>query len=166
MSSLSSTPLWTWWVSCRCSWNLFFLSFCSGCLWFLDDGDDGSWIMVTMIMKMIYLVHIIVNISPMVAFFQQTLPQLLSRNSFEERWILIKILDRVWLCDDHEVEDEDDKYLHDRLQCSRKQNCTWIASWATGSLSKSEIECCRLQRLENMMILWRLSQLSMMMMIF
>ena len=69
-----------------------FLSFCSGCLWFLDDGDDGSWIMVTMIMKMIYLVHIIVNISPMVAFFQQTLPQLL------RRWILIKILERVWLC--------------------------------------------------------------------
>ena len=91
-----------------------FLSFCSGCLWFLDDGDNGSWVMVTMIMKMIYLVHIIVNISPMVAFFQQTLPQLLRRNSFEERWTLVKILDRVWLCDDHEVEDEDDKYLHER----------------------------------------------------
>ena len=145
--------------------SFVFLSFCSGCFWFLDDGDDGSWIMVTMIMKMIYLVHIIVNISPMVAFFQQTLPQLLRRNSFEERWTLVKILDRVWLCDDHEVEDDDDKYLHDRLQCSRKQNCTWIASWATGSLSKSEIEFCRLQRLENMVVLWRLSQSSMMMMI-
>ena len=91
-----------------------------------------------MMTVMINLVHIIIDVSPMVAFFQKTPPQILSVVRLKmviTKWSWVILSEWSWV-----------SVVRLKMVITNWEP-TCIASCATGSFRRWEMECWRLQRL-------------------